>query len=76
MNRMNSLATRAFVFSFVPVCLVLAVSFFALSAAMERHVRAGLRDSIEKSDCYFRKLIRSRPPGWRNLPPEWPIARG
>jgi signal transduction histidine kinase len=52
---MNSLATRAFVFSFVPVCLVLAVSFFALSAAMERHVRAGLRDSIEKSELLLQK---------------------
>ena len=55
MKRMNSLATRAFVFSFVPVCLVLAVSFFALSTAMERHVRAGLRDSIEKSELLLQK---------------------
>jgi signal transduction histidine kinase len=44
---MSSLATRAFVFSFVPVCLVLAVSFFALSAALERHIRVSLRDSFE-----------------------------
>ena len=55
MKRMNSLATRAFVFSFVPVCLVLAVSFYALSAAIERHVRAGLRDSIEKSQLLLQK---------------------
>jgi signal transduction histidine kinase len=47
---MDSLATRAFVFSFVPVCIVLAISFFALSAAMERRIRAGLRESIEKSE--------------------------
>ena len=52
---MNSLASRAFVFSFVPVCAVLAVSFFALSAAMERHIRAGLRDSIEKSQALLQR---------------------
>jgi len=57
-NRMNSLATRAFVFSFVPVCLVLATSFFALTAAMERHIRAGLRESIEKSEALLQRAHR------------------
>jgi len=52
---MDSLATRAFVFSFVPVCVVLAASFFALTAAMERHIRAGLRESIERSEALLRK---------------------
>jgi signal transduction histidine kinase len=54
-KRMNSLATRAFVFSFVPVFAVLAISFFALSTAMQRHIRAGLRDSIEKSHALLQK---------------------
>jgi signal transduction histidine kinase len=54
-KRMNSLATRAFVSSFVPVCLVLAVSFFALSAAIARHVRQSLRDTIEKSEVLLQK---------------------
>ena len=55
MRRLNSLAARAFVFSFVPVCVVLALSFFALSTAMERQIRAGLRDSIEKSEALLQK---------------------
>jgi hypothetical protein len=54
-RRMDSLATRAFAFSFVPVCVVLAVSFFALTAAMERRIRAGLRESIEKSEVLLRR---------------------
>jgi signal transduction histidine kinase len=52
---LNSLAARAFVFSFVPVCVVLALSFFALSAAMERQIRAGLRESIEKSQALLQR---------------------
>jgi signal transduction histidine kinase len=55
---MNSLATRAFVFSFVPVCVVLAVSFFALTAAIERHVKSGLRESIKTSDALLQRANR------------------
>ena len=58
MKRMDSLATRAFVFSFVPMCAVLAGSFFALSTAMERHIRAGLRESIEKSQALLQGAHR------------------
>ncbi len=58
MKRMSSLATRAFVFSFVPVCVVLAIGFFALTAAMERRVRTGLRESIEKSQKLLQKAHR------------------
>jgi signal transduction histidine kinase len=55
MKRMNSLAMRAFVFSFVPVCVVLAVSFFALTTAIEKHIRSGLRESVERSESLLRK---------------------
>jgi signal transduction histidine kinase len=57
-KRMSSLATRAFVFSFIPVCVVLAIGFFALTAAMERHVRTGLRESIEKSQNLLQRAHR------------------
>ena len=53
---MNSLASRAFVFSFVPVCLVLAASFFALTAAIETHVHSGLKESIEKSEALIQRV--------------------
>jgi len=58
LKRMNSLATRAFVFSFVPVCAVLATSFFALTAVIERHIRNGLRESIEKSEELLQRANR------------------
>jgi len=44
-----SLTTRAFLFSFVPVCVVLAASFVALNALVQQHVKNGLRDSLQKS---------------------------
>jgi signal transduction histidine kinase len=46
----TSLTMRAFVFSFLPVCVVLAVSFLALNALVEQHVKDGLRDSLQKSE--------------------------
>ncbi len=50
MMRRASLTTRAFLFSFVPVCLVLAASFVALGAAVERLVKKELRDSFQDSE--------------------------
>lgn len=44
-----SLTARAFLFAFIPLCVVLAGSFFALNALVERRVKQALRDSIEKS---------------------------
>ena len=44
-----SLTTRAFLFSFLPVCVVLAASFVALSTLVQQHVKNGLRDSLQKS---------------------------
>src|SRR6202049_671937 len=48
--RNTSLTTRAFLFSFVPVCVVLAATFIALHALVEQRVKQGLRDSLEKSE--------------------------
>jgi len=58
LKRWNTLTARAFVFSFVPVCLVLAASFFALTAVMEQRVRAGIRDSIQKSVALVQQANR------------------
>ena len=44
-----SLTTRAFLFSFLPVCVVLAVSFVALNTLVQQHIKNGLRDSLQKS---------------------------
>jgi len=45
-----SLTTRAFLFSFLPVCVVLATSFVALNTLVQQHVKDGLRDSLQKSE--------------------------
>jgi signal transduction histidine kinase len=49
--RNTSLATRAFLSSFIPVCLVLAVSFVALHALVERRVKTQLLESLGKSEA-------------------------
>ncbi len=46
----TSLTTRAFLYSFLPVCIVLAASFVALNTLVARHVKDGLRDSLQKSE--------------------------
>ena len=46
----TSLTTRAFLFSFLPVCAVLSVSFAALNTLVQQHVKDGLRDSFQKSE--------------------------
>jgi signal transduction histidine kinase len=48
--RKTSLTTRAFLFSFVPVCVVLAATFVALNAVVEQRVKHGLRESLGKSE--------------------------
>ena len=50
MTRRTSLATRSFLFSFVPVCLVLAISFAALTAIAKQRVKVSLRESLQKSE--------------------------
>ena len=49
MKRRISLTTRAFLLAFLPVCLVLAASFLALHAMVERRVKESIRDSLERS---------------------------
>jgi signal transduction histidine kinase len=46
----TSLTTRAFLFSFLPVCVVLTASFVALNTLVQQHVKDGLRDSLHKSE--------------------------
>jgi signal transduction histidine kinase len=45
-----SLTARAFLFSFLPVCLVLACTFAALSTANHRRIKEELRQSLQESD--------------------------
>ena len=44
-----SLTTRAFLFSFLPVCVVLVASFTALNTLVQQHIKSGLRESLQKS---------------------------
>lgn len=43
------LATRAFLLSFIPMCVVLGISFWALSTLAEQRVKEGLRRSLQES---------------------------
>jgi signal transduction histidine kinase len=47
---MTSLTARAFLFSFVPVCIVLAGSFWALNALIQERVKQTLHASFQKSE--------------------------
>jgi signal transduction histidine kinase len=44
-----SLTSRAFLFSFLPVCVVLGASFVALNTLVQQRVKSNLRDSLQKS---------------------------
>jgi signal transduction histidine kinase len=46
----TSITARAFLFSFVPVCVVLAGSFFALNALIQQRVQETSRASFQKSE--------------------------
>ena len=56
MKRKTSLATRAFLFSFVPVCVTLALTFVALTAIVEQRVKHGLRESLQR---YEQLVVRA-----------------
>jgi hypothetical protein len=43
-SRRLSLTARAFLFSFLPVCLVLAASFLILRAAVDQKIRRDRRE--------------------------------
>lgn len=54
--RQLSLTARAFLFSFLPVCLVLLGSFLALSEAIHQRVRAELRESLKATDLLLERV--------------------
>lgn len=58
MFRRLSLTARAFLFSFVPVCLVLAACFLALNAAIHQRVRKDLRETLASSDALLNRAGR------------------
>ena len=43
------LATRTFLFSFLPICLTLAGSFYAISGAIRSKTKEGLEESFHRS---------------------------
>jgi signal transduction histidine kinase len=51
-----TLTARAFLFSFLPVCLVLLGSFLALSAAIHQRVKAELRESLQATDLLLDRV--------------------
>src|SRR5690242_19027960 len=51
-----SLTARAFLLSFVPVCLVLVVSFLALSAANHERIKQQLLESLQDSDLLLNRV--------------------
>lgn len=50
MNGLKSLTTRAFLFAFIPLCVVLIGSFAAINALVQQRVKQEIRDSLEKSE--------------------------
>ncbi|MGH9692653.1 MAG: hypothetical protein ACRD5Z_00825, partial [Bryobacteraceae bacterium] len=50
-----SLTARAFLFSFLPVCLVLAASFLILRAAVDQKIRRDLREQLQSSDALLNR---------------------
>ena len=50
-----SLTARAFLFSFVPVCLVLSACFLILSAVIDRKIRRDLQEALESSDALLNR---------------------
>ncbi len=50
MKARTSLTVRSFLFSFLPVCVVLAASFTALHSLVQQRVRQQLRETLEQSE--------------------------
>ena len=48
--RRLTLATRAFLFSFVPTCILLIASFLAIDRAVHQRVKQDLREALQNSD--------------------------
>lgn len=53
--RRLSLTTRAFLFSFVPVCLVLLCFAIAVNTAVHNQIRRELRDQLRESDLVLNR---------------------
>ncbi len=51
-----SLSTRAFLFSFSPVCLVLVGSFLTLSAVVQHRVKQEFRESLQNSQALLDRV--------------------
>ncbi|MBI4463965.1 MAG: sensor histidine kinase [Acidobacteria bacterium] len=45
-----SMSTRAFLCAFLPMCLVLAAAFFALSMLIRGRIKEGMRESLERAE--------------------------
>ena len=50
MNRKLSLATRAFLFAFFPMCLMLAGAFFTINATIRAKMKQGLKESMLRTE--------------------------
>lgn len=53
--RRASLTTRAFLFSFVPACVVLLTCFLAMSAVVHRIIKQQLSDALRESDLLLNR---------------------
>src|SRR5262249_38357697 len=51
MTRHFSLATRAFFFASVPMCITLVVSFILVNQVAERRIKSRLRDSLRTTEA-------------------------
>lgn len=54
--RRISLTTRAFLFSFVPACLVLLTTFIAISAVVHRIIKQQLGDAVRESSSLLNRV--------------------
>jgi signal transduction histidine kinase len=57
-----SLTLRTFLFSFLPVCIVLASCFYAVNAAVHHRVQRELREQLQASDLLLDRVNM----GWSN----------
>jgi HD domain-containing protein len=54
-NRTPSLATRAFLFAFLPLVLALVGSFIAINKAVEKRIKGELHESLHRTDMTLSK---------------------
>jgi len=56
MNRTPSLATRTFLFAFLPLVVALVGSFIAINKVVEKRIKAELRESLHRTELTLAKL--------------------